>query len=88
MIQSNTFHFVELENPITCEEILSEKICHELREAAKKLKIDVAKVDALIREALEKGKRKASEIIAYIRGKLIDLSKITCADVISQSVSD
>merc|ERR1712139_628267 len=78
----------ELENAITCEEILSEKVCKALEDAAKKLKVDIAKINELINEALDKGMRKASEIAAYIRGKLIDLSKITCADVLSESICE
>merc|ERR1712141_204729 len=70
----------ELENVITCEEVLSDKVCKELREIAEKLKIGAKIVDQFIREALEKGKRKAKEIIAYIKEKMVAISKITCED--------
>merc|ERR1711881_92647 len=78
----------ELENVITCEEVLSDKVCKELREIAEKLKIGAKIVDQYIREALEKGKRKAKEIIAYIKEKMVDISKITCEDVISKDICD
>jgi propanediol dehydratase small subunit len=73
---------------ITCEDVLSEKVCEELREIAEKLKLGAAIVDQMIREALEKGMRKASEIIAYIRDKMVAVSKITCEDVISKNICD
>merc|ERR1712141_61922 len=78
----------ELENDITCEDILSEKICNALKRAAKRLKVDIAKVDELVNEAIEQGKKSAAEIAAYVRGKLIDLSTLTCADVLSQAICD
>merc|ERR1712141_471981 len=78
----------ELENVIVCEEVLSEKVCKELREIAEKLKLGAKVIDQFIQEALEKGKRKASEIIAYIREKMVAISKITCEDVISKSICD
>merc|ERR1712141_214395 len=78
----------ELENVITCEEVLSDKVCKELREIAEKLKIGAKIVDQFIREALEKGKRKAKEIIAYIKEKMVAISKITCEDVISKDICD
>ena len=66
---------------------MAEDICKKLREAAEKLKLKVEEVDKLITEALEKGKKKASEIIAYIRAKMVDLSKVKCADILGESVS-
>merc|ERR1712179_122078 len=38
----------ELVNEITCEEILSDKVCHDLREAAKKFKIKAEEIDKLV----------------------------------------
>merc|ERR1711881_741796 len=74
-------------NVITCEDILSDKICHDLREAAKKLKIKVEAIDKLVREALEKGYRKASDIIKHIRAKIVDMAKnFKCTDALPESI--
>merc|ERR1711962_1495957 len=74
----------ELENALVCEEILSDKVCAALRKAAEKLKIGAKIVDDLIRKALEKGYRKASDIIKYIRDKMVSMSKIHCTDILSE----
>merc|ERR1712168_1354637 len=77
----------ELVNEITCEEILSDKVCHDLREAAKKFKIKVEEIDKLVREALDKELRKAKDIIHYIRTKIVDMAKnFKCTDALSESV--
>merc|ERR1711931_23593 len=75
----------ELENALVCEDILSDKICAALRKAAEKLKVGAQIVDKFIREALEKGYRKASDIIKYIRDKMVSMSKIKCTDILSES---
>merc|ERR1711936_1061298 len=74
----------ELENALVCEEILSDKVCAALRKAAEKLKIGAKIVDDLIRKALEKGYRKASDIIKYICDKMVSMSKIHCTDILSE----
>merc|ERR1711936_429709 len=74
----------ELENALVCEEILSDKVCAALRKAAEKLKIGAKIVDDLIRKALEEGYRKASDIIKYIRDKMVSMSKIHCTDILSE----
>merc|ERR1712142_910600 len=74
----------ELENALVCEEILSDKVCAALRKAAEKLKIGAKIVDDLIRKALEKGYRKASDIIKYIRDKMVSMAKIKCTDILSE----
>merc|ERR1712072_1158502 len=72
-----------IENEITCEDILSEKICTSLKEAAKKLKVKVEEVDRIIREAVKKGITKASEIIKLVRERIVELAKnLKCEDVI------
>merc|ERR1711872_706714 len=78
----------ELVNEITCEEILSEKVCHDLREAAKKFKIKVEVIDKLVREALDKELRKAKDIIHYIRTKIVDMAKnFKCTDALPEDVA-
>merc|ERR1711973_280281 len=77
----------ELVNEITCEEILAEKVCHDLREAAKKFKIKVEVIDKLVREALDKELRKAKDIIHYIRTKIVDMAKnFKCTDALPEDV--
>merc|ERR550534_2885071 len=77
----------ELVNEITCEEILSDKVCHDLREAAKKFKIKAEEIDKLVREALDKELRKAKDIIHYIRTKIVDMAtNFKCTDALSEDV--
>merc|ERR1712141_601909 len=78
----------ELEIVIKCEHVLSDKVCKQLREIAEKLKIGAEIIDKYIREAIAKGMTKAHEIIAYIKEKMIAISKITCEDVISKDICD
>merc|ERR1711962_1591914 len=80
------FFPTEIENVIVCEDILSDEMCATLRKAAEKLKIGAKIVDQYIREALEKGKTKAKEIIKYIEDKMASLSKVKCADILSEDV--
>ena len=76
------------ENTITCEEVLAEKICKSLYEAAKKLKVKAEIVDKIIREAIEKGVTKADEIIKLVREKIVELAtNFKCEDVLPESVS-
>merc|ERR1712121_35028 len=74
-------------NEIVCEEILSDKVCAALKEAAKKLKVKVEEVDKIVREAVKKGITKASEIIKIVRAKIIELAKnFKCEDALSAEV--
>merc|ERR1711936_953522 len=43
-------------------------------------------VDKFVRDALAEGKRKAAEIIKFIREKMASLSKVKCADILSEDV--
>merc|ERR1711962_371314 len=61
-IKKHFFPGHEFENDIVCEEILAEKVCKALKEAAEKLKVKAEEVDKIVREAVEKGITKASEI--------------------------
>merc|ERR1719317_483833 len=74
------------ENAITCEEVLAEKICKSLYDAAKKLKVKAEIVDKIIREAIEKGITKADEIIKLVREKIVELAtNFKCEDVLPES---
>merc|ERR1712184_151327 len=65
----------------------SDKVCHDLREAAKKFKIKAEEIDKLVREALDKELRKAKDIIHYIRTKIVDMAtNFKCTDALSESV--
>merc|ERR1712019_225084 len=76
-----------IEDAITCEDILSEKVCATLEEAAKKLKVKVEMVDKIVREAVAKGITKAKEIIKLVRQKIIDMATtVKCEDVLSAKV--
>merc|ERR1712168_343415 len=77
---------LELENEVKCEDVLADDVCAKLREAAKKLKLKVEEINKLIEEAVAKGKKKVDEIIDYVHKRMVDLSKIKCADVLSESV--
>merc|ERR1712212_1332754 len=71
-------------NEIVCEEILSDKVCAALKEAAKKLKVKAEEVDKIVREAVKKGITKASEIIKIVRAKIIELAtNFKCEDALS-----
>ena len=77
-----------IEDTITCEDVLSEKICATLKEAAKKLKVKVEMVDKIVREAVAKGITKAKEIIKLVRQKIIDMAtNLKCEDVLRADVS-
>merc|ERR1711962_1482216 len=80
------FFPTEIENVIVCEDILSDEMCATLRKAAEKLEIGAKIVDQYIREALEKGKMKAKEIIKYIEDKMASLSKVKCEDVLDEDI--
>merc|ERR1712121_596052 len=74
---------------ITCEDVLSTKICTKLREAAKKLKVKVEMIDKIVREAVAKGITKAKEIIKLVRQKIIDMAtNLKCEDVLKAEWCD
>merc|ERR1712226_1739177 len=70
-----------------CEDVLAEKICTQLREAAEKLKLKAAEIDALVREAIEKKITEATEIAKHIREQLIEKAKnFKCEDALPAPV--
>merc|ERR1719210_1404002 len=78
-----------IEDAITCEDILSEKVCTALKEAAKKLKVKAEMVDKIVREAVAKGITKAKEIIKLVRQKIIDMAtNLKCEDVLKAEWCD
>merc|ERR1719317_459220 len=77
----------ELAIKITCEDILSEKACKTLKEAAEKLKVKAAEVDRIVREAVKKGIKKASAIIKLVRAKIVELAtNFKCEDALSAKI--
>merc|ERR1712179_429195 len=80
------FFPTEVENVIVCEDVLSKEMCATLRKAAEKLKVGAKIVDQFIREALDKGKKKAKEIIKYIEDKMAALSKVKCEDILDEDI--
>merc|ERR1712142_596508 len=73
-IKKHFFPHAELENMITCEDVLSDSVCAALKKAAEKLKVKAAEVDKIVREAVKKGITKAKEIIKIARAKIIELA--------------
>jgi len=72
--------------PAKCEEVLSAKVCEELRTVARKLKLKAKQVDALVRRAVEAKVTEAKAIIKEVRSGLEALSNIKCEDVLSAEV--
>merc|ERR1712243_430088 len=78
---------LEIEEAITCEDILPAKTCADLRAAAEKLKVKVEEIDAIVRELVKEKITKAKEIIKRVREKIVDLAKnFKCTDILSEKV--
>merc|ERR1712168_803723 len=73
-------------NLITCEDVLSKKVCTDLRKIAEKMKIKISEIDAIIRKLVEEKITDIKEIIKKVKEKLVELTKIKCTDVLSQTV--
>merc|ERR1711962_219470 len=72
---------------VKCEDVLSAKVCTELREVAAKLKVKVEEIDNIIRKLVKEKITDAKRIIKEVREKLIQLAKnFKCTDVLSESV--
>merc|ERR1712002_1412714 len=72
-----------------CEDVLSASVCKKLRDLAKKLKVEVAVIDKIVREAVAKGITKAKEIIAEVEKKIIDFAtNFKCEDVLNKDVCE
>jgi len=72
-----------------CEDVLSAKICGELRAIALRLKVKAEEVDKIIQEAAAKGITKATELIELARKKLVELAtKFGCQDIIPKAICE
>merc|ERR1711962_12947 len=72
---------------VKCEDVLSAKVCTELRDIAKRMKVKVEEIDAIIRQLVKEKITEAKVIIAKVRAKLIELAKnFKCTDVLNESV--
>merc|ERR1712226_1178683 len=70
-------------NALTCEDVLSEKICTELRDAAAKLKEKAKVIDELVRQAVKEKITEAKAVAQRVRQKLVDMAKnFKCEDAI------
>ena len=77
-----------IDNAVTCEDVLSAQVCKSLRDAAKKFGEKVEIIDQLVREAVKKGIKKASDIIKDVQAKIIEFAKdFKCEDALSKQVS-
>merc|ERR1712243_286759 len=77
---------LEIEEAITCEDILPAQTCADLRAAAEKLKVKVEEIDAIIRALVKEKVTKAKEIIKRVREKIVDLAKnFKCTDILSEA---
>merc|ERR1712243_433175 len=77
---------LDIEELVTCEDVLAEKVCTALRTAAEKLKIKVEEIDALVREAVKQKITDAKEILKFVREKIVELAKAECKDIIPEWV--
>merc|ERR1712142_590329 len=81
------FPHSELENMITCEDVLAANVCKSLKKIAEKLKVKAAEVDRIVREAVKKGITKAKEIIKIVRAKIVELAtNFKCEDALAADV--
>jgi len=74
-------------NGITCEDVLSKKVCTELREAAAKLKEKAKVIDELVRQTIKEKITEAKAVAQRVRQKLIDMAKnFKCEDALPADV--
>merc|ERR1711973_899154 len=72
---------------VKCEDVLSAKVCTELREVAAKLKVKIEEIDNIIRKLVKEKITDAKRIIKEVREKLVELAKtFKCTDVLSETV--
>merc|ERR1711936_914438 len=77
----------DIVNEVTCEDVLAEKVCASLREAAEAFKLKIQVVDELVREAVAKGITDAKAVIAHVRQQLIDMAKdFHCGSILPEYV--
>merc|ERR1712119_198665 len=74
-------------NVITCEDVLSATVCHDLRAIAAKLKVKIEMIDEIIRQLVKEKITEAKEIIKRVREKLVELAtNFKCTDILSENV--
>merc|ERR1712042_62962 len=72
---------------VKCEDVLSAKVCTELRTIAAKLKVKAEEIDIIIRKLVKEKITDAKRIIKEVREKLVELAKtFKCTDVLSETV--
>merc|ERR1712178_608952 len=72
---------------LKCEDVLGDKLCAQLREAAKKLKEKAGTIDHIIREAVAKKITEAKALLKEIREKLVAKAKgFKCEDVLTDDM--
>merc|ERR1719495_2930206 len=72
---------------VKCEDVLSAKVCTELRDVAAKLKVKVAEIDNIIRKLVKEKITDAKRIIKEVKEKLVQMAKnFKCTDVLNESV--
>merc|ERR1719427_474858 len=72
---------------VKCEDVLSAKVCTELRTIAVKLKVKAEEIDIIIRKLVKEKITDAKRIIKEVREKLAELAKnFKCTDVLSETV--
>merc|ERR1712002_839823 len=72
---------------VKCEDVLSAKVCADLRKAAEIFKQKAEIIDKLVREAIKKGIVEAKEIAEHIRAQLVEFAKnFKCTDILAKDV--
>merc|ERR1711931_116692 len=72
---------------VKCEDVLSAKVCTELRTIAAKLKVKVEEIDIIIRKLVKEKITDAKRIIKEVKEKLVQMAKnFKCTDVLNESV--
>merc|ERR1712212_1307981 len=88
-IKKHFFPTLEIDelNEIKCEDVLSAKVCTELRTIAKTMKVKIEEIDAIIRKLVKEKITDVKRIIKEVKAKLVELAKnFKCTDVLQESV--
>merc|ERR1712212_1439308 len=88
-IKKHFFPTLEIDelNEIKCEDVLSAKVCTELRTIAKTMKVKIEEIDAIIRKLVKEKITDVKRIIKEVKAKLVELAKnFKCTDVLNESV--
>merc|ERR1712212_1430175 len=88
-IKKHFFPTLEIDelNKIKYEDVLSAKVCTELRTIAKTMKVKIEEIDAIIRKLVKEKITDVKRIIKEVKAKLVELAKnFKCTDVLQESV--